>query len=299
MWGREIRADVTGGILSGIDFGGEGPGVLLVHGTGHNCAAWADVASHLGTHCHAVAFDLRGHGYSEAGSRTAEQYWRDLADVAASLGWERPILVGHSTGGYAVSAATAAGIVTPAAIAVIDGVVLEDRATAIHDNAHWHKPEAAQRLREIYLYGWRVDRHDMLDYVEQCARETDTDGFNAGARPELMRQVIRRCFTSCADGQYLRRPTVEEITMTTAPDPDAVVYPSVDVYEPIECPMTIVLPSDGFYARRADEVRSVVQSSQGRRLIEIDAGHNVPMTRPAELATIIIDLVRQTHTDVE
>ncbi|MFI9534982.1 alpha/beta fold hydrolase [Nocardia fusca] len=74
---------MSGGVLSGVDFGGEGTGVLLVHGSGHNCAAWSEVASYLVAHCHAVAFDLRGHGHTEADSRTPEQYARRAAEVRA------------------------------------------------------------------------------------------------------------------------------------------------------------------------------------------------------------------------
>ncbi|WP_433490323.1 alpha/beta fold hydrolase [Nocardia grenadensis] len=49
--------------------------MLLVHGSGHNCVAWSEVASSLVAHCRAVAFDLRGHGHTAADSRTPEQYW--------------------------------------------------------------------------------------------------------------------------------------------------------------------------------------------------------------------------------
>ncbi|WP_280401277.1 alpha/beta fold hydrolase [Nocardia carnea] len=290
---------VSGGALSGVDFGGAGTGVLLVHGSGHNSAAWSEVAAQLVTRCRVVAFDLRGHGQTAADSRTAEQYWRDLGAVVAALGWERPVLVGHSTGGYAIAAATAAGVVDPAALCVVDGLVLDDRATAVRADAQWRGPDAARQLREMFRYGWRAAEGPMLDYIEQCVRETDTDPLNAGARPELVREVMRRSFAPGPEGEYVRRPTVEEIARTAAPDPEAAVYPSVEVYERIECPLTIVLPTDGFYAPRAAEVRAVVRAGHGRRLIEIDGGHNLPMTRPAELASIILDLVHQVRTATE
>ncbi|MGW0005925.1 alpha/beta fold hydrolase [Nocardia grenadensis] len=225
MLGTEVEVRVSGGVLSGVDFGGEGTGVLLVHGSGHNCVAWSEVASSLVAHCRAVAFDLRGHGHTAADSRTPEQYWRDLGEVVAALGWDRPVLVGHSTGGYAVTAATAAGVVDPAALCVVDGLVLDDRETAVRGNAQWRGPAAARQLREMFRYGWRSDERRMLDYIEQCAREARTDRLDAGARPELVREVVRRCFMPHSDGGYVRRPTVEEIASTAVPDPEAVVYP--------------------------------------------------------------------------
>jgi pimeloyl-ACP methyl ester carboxylesterase len=94
----------------GSDFGGRGRDVLLVHGSGHNSAAWIAVAAHLLEHCHLVAIDMRGHGQTTLDSTNAEQYWRDLGPICEQLSLAHPVVVGHSTGGYAVTAATAAGI---------------------------------------------------------------------------------------------------------------------------------------------------------------------------------------------
>ena len=113
MIGIEIEFPVADGVLSGVDFGGHGEGVLLVHGSGHTSAARRDVASHLAGHCHPVALDLRGHGQTELSSSGPEQYWRDIGSVVTALPWDRPVLAGHSTGGYAVTAAAASGLVEP------------------------------------------------------------------------------------------------------------------------------------------------------------------------------------------
>jgi pimeloyl-ACP methyl ester carboxylesterase len=293
MLGRQIELPVGGGVLWGLDFGGQGTGVLLVHGSGHNAAVWTDVASRLVDHCHPVAVDLRGHGRSAPASSTPEQYWRDLGDVVVALEWDRPVLVGHSTGGYAVTAAAAAGLVDAAALCVVDGMVLDDRGTATLAQAQWQGPEAADRLREMFRYGWRAGEQQMHAYVEQCVREAGTDWLNAGARLELVRKVVRRAFLRRADRLWERRPTIEEIATVSAPDPHAVIYPSVDVYAHVGCPITFVLPDGGFYAQRRDEVQVVVDAAPGRELIGIAANHNVPMTRPADLATVIVELVRR------
>jgi hypothetical protein len=55
--------------------------------------------------------------------------------------------------------------------------------------------------------------------------------------------------------------------------------------------MTIMLAGDGFDASRRDEERTIVDAAPGRRLIDISSNHNVPMTRPADLAAIILGLV--------
>jgi len=109
--GSEIEFPVADGVPSGVDFGGRGVGVLLVHGSGHNAAAWADVASRLMGECAPVALDPRGHGRTRLVSTGPEQYRRDIGGAVTVLSWDRPVLVGHSTGGYAVTAATASGLV--------------------------------------------------------------------------------------------------------------------------------------------------------------------------------------------
>jgi hypothetical protein len=89
----------------------------------------------------------------------------------------------------------------------------------------------------------------------------------------------------------VRRPVIEEIATVSAVEPGAAVFPSVDTYDRLTNPMTIVLADDGLYTSRRDEVRAIVHAVPGRRLVEISSNYNVPMTRPADLAAVIVDLV--------
>lgn len=287
----KIELPVVDGVLSGVDFGGDGEGVLLVHGSGHNAAVWTDVASRLVGECHPIALDLRGHGQTRLDSTNPEQYWRDLGSVVTALGWDRPVLVGHSTGGYAVTAAAASGLVEPFALCIVDGVVPDDRKTSIAQYAAMRTPAELDGLRARFGYGWRADDDQMHAYIERCVRQAGQDWLNAGARPTLVAEVTRRSFISSGIG-WVRRPTIEEVMAVTAVDPGAEVFPAVDVYDRITCPTTIVLADAGLYASRRDEVRAIVDAAPGRRLIDITSNHNVPMTRPTDLAAVILDLVR-------
>ncbi|SCE57195.1 hypothetical protein GA0115261_108261, partial [Streptomyces sp. OspMP-M43] len=197
--------------------------------------------------------------------------------------------------GCGVPPAAASGLVEPAALCVVDGVVLDDRSASLAGHAAARTTEAADRLRTMFRYGWETDEARMRAHVEQCAREAGGDWLNAGARHELVEEVTRRSFLRRGN-RWVRRPAVEEIVTVTAVEPDAEVFPSVEVYDRLTCPMTIVLAADGFYASRRDDVRGVVDAVPGRRLIDIDSNHNIPMTRPAELAAIILDLVRDRAT---
>ncbi|PWV44674.1 alpha/beta fold hydrolase [Nocardiopsis sp. L17-MgMaSL7] len=289
---REITLDLGRDTLAGLDFGGEGTPVLLVHGSGHNAAAWTDVAAHLTDRCRVVAVDLRGHGRTAVDSENAEQYWCDLADAARALGWENPVLVGHSLGGYAVTAVAAAGLLRPAAVCVVDGLVLNTREKAVADQAQWTTPAAGEALRAQFRYGWSATPDEAHAYIDQCVREAQDDDLNRGSRPGLVREVLERSFTQ-GDRTRLRRPTPEQVAVISAVAPEAVIHPSLDVYERVTCPLTIVLPEEGFYAGRREEVRAVVAARPERTLVEMRGHHNVTMARPEELARIILDLVNR------
>jgi pimeloyl-ACP methyl ester carboxylesterase len=86
-----------------VDVGGLGGiPVVFVHSLAGNASHWSSQLEHLRTERIAVAFDLRGHGLSEA-PRSGDYSMHSLADdiesVANASGLQRFILVGHSLGG--------------------------------------------------------------------------------------------------------------------------------------------------------------------------------------------------------
>ncbi|MFF3528434.1 hypothetical protein ACFYX5_17370 [Streptomyces rubiginosohelvolus] len=125
--------------------------------------------------------------------------------VVAALGWDRPVLVGRSTGGYAVTAATPGGLVTSAAVCVVDGVVLDDRKASLAEHAALRTTEATEGLRTMFRYGWEADDDQMHAHVEQCAGKPERTAGRAG----LLRLAAGR-------GTYRRRcpQTLNSVTRT-------------------------------------------------------------------------------------
>jgi 2-hydroxymuconate-semialdehyde hydrolase len=82
---------------------GEGPVVLLMHGTGRSVADWQEgLADRLAERHRVVGFDYYGHGLSDRahGLRYGPALWvRQAIDVLDALGIERVTVVGHSVGG--------------------------------------------------------------------------------------------------------------------------------------------------------------------------------------------------------
>src|SRR4051794_3419557 len=87
--------------LAGLDFGGEGPPVLLLHGLAGYAGEWAETAGWLTERCRVVALDARGHGRSERFpadvSRAA--HVADAAFAIERLALAPVVAVGQSLGG--------------------------------------------------------------------------------------------------------------------------------------------------------------------------------------------------------
>ena len=86
--------------LAGLDFGGEGSPVLLLHGLAGYAGEWAETAAWLTDRSRVVAFDARGHGGSERlpadVSRAA--HTADALMVIERLGLAPAVVIGQSLG---------------------------------------------------------------------------------------------------------------------------------------------------------------------------------------------------------
>jgi len=104
------------------------PAFLLLHGLSSNARTWDRVAGQLAQAGYlAVAADQRGHGLSdkpEAGYDFAT-ITRDLKELVAALGMDRPILAGQSWGGNVVLEAAARYPEISRGLVFVDGGFLE------------------------------------------------------------------------------------------------------------------------------------------------------------------------------
>ena len=86
----------------------DGPPILLIHGWSQSHLCWAkQYGSALADEFRLVAYDLRGHGMSEAPldpeHYTDDALWADdLAAIIDELGLDRPVLVGWSYGSFVI-----------------------------------------------------------------------------------------------------------------------------------------------------------------------------------------------------
>ena len=87
--------------LHALDWGGDGPPALLVHGARRTGRSWNAVARRLRTDFRVIALDGRAHGESgdpPSGYRAVDRA-EDIAAVAAGLRLPPHFVIGHSLGG--------------------------------------------------------------------------------------------------------------------------------------------------------------------------------------------------------
>ena len=91
---------VRGITLRYVDWGDNGPLLLLLHGAMRTSRSWDAVARNLRPHHHVISLDARGHGDSDWTAR-GYKFSNRLEDVSAfcdKLGLENVTVVGHSNG---------------------------------------------------------------------------------------------------------------------------------------------------------------------------------------------------------
>lgn len=105
-WGGEYRTVQIDGEISYLDFGGDGPPIVLVHGLGGMALNWVLLAPQLRDAGHHVyAIDLAGHGLTRAIDRSSSvrNNAKLVRQFLEQVVEEPAILAGNSMGGLIVS----------------------------------------------------------------------------------------------------------------------------------------------------------------------------------------------------
>ncbi|WP_310496793.1 alpha/beta fold hydrolase BchO [Sandarakinorhabdus sp.] len=121
-WSRFVTA---GGLKWHVQVTGQGPVLLLIHGTGASTHSWADLAPLLNQHFTLVMPDLPGHGFTAALHRPdPARVSAALAALMTALELNAEVIVGHSVGAAIAFAMTARGDAAPAALIGLGGALL-------------------------------------------------------------------------------------------------------------------------------------------------------------------------------
>lgn len=265
------------------DWGGEGREILLLHGLASTCHIWDLVAPRLAEDFRIAALDQRGHGQS---AQVDEGY--DFATVLADalafiehLGWERPIVVGHSWG---------ADVALELAVAHPDrvgGLIFVDGGTIdISSRPGWTMEQARDDMAPPIFTGFTLQM--MRERVESGGR------FGPNAPPETTEAVLAN-FRVLEDGTIqsnLRRENHLRIIDALWDHKPRELYPH------LKCG-TLLLPArqstPDAHERRFRREESIGRAEsllpRSKTVWMEDSIHDVPLQRPALVADAIRDHV--------
>ena len=263
---------------TGIGAATGGP-VLLLHGLASTCHIWDLVAPLLAEDFRIAAMDQRGHGQS-AQVDDGYDFATVLGDAAAlieHLGWQRPIVVGHSWG---------ADVALELAVAhpeLVSGLIFVDGGTIdISGRPGWTLAQAREEMAPPIFTGFTPQM--MRERVESGGR------FGPNAPPETTEAVLAN-FRVLEDGTIqsnLRRENHLRIIDALWDHKPFALYPR------LQC-AALLLPArqatpDAIErrSRREDAIARAESLLPRSKTVWLeDSIHDVPLQRPALVADTI------------
>lgn len=196
------------------------PGLIFVHGGAAHAHWWSFLVPHLADHYRVVAMDLSGHGDSDRRDPYSLDNWAAevIAVAHASQMAPRPVVVGHSMGGFVSIAAAALYEDDVAGVVILDSpVTAPDPETEAARTGNIFGPlrvyttedEALARFHTVPVQKNYLDY--VIDHVSRNSLKPVPGGFswkfdpgifvpNRDERRELLSQV--KCRVSLFRAQY-------------------------------------------------------------------------------------------------
>jgi pimeloyl-ACP methyl ester carboxylesterase len=275
---REMAAQVdferSGVRLAGIDFGGAGPAVLLLHGLAGYAGEWTETASWLTGRARVVALDARGHGNSERCpadvSRAA--HLADAVFAVERLDIAPVVVVGQSLGGLT------ALLLAAERPELVRGLVM------VEAGPHGGGEDAEADAAHVDELGASLRRWP----VPFPSRDAAVEFFGG---PSLTGETWANGLER-RDGGWSPRFEVEVMTRTLA-EADSRSY--WEQWESVACPTLVVRGGDGSLPREAAE--EMVSRARSARLVEIaGAKHDLHLDHPAEWRGALIEFLDELPT---
>jgi len=166
---------------------GDGPVLLLLHGTGASTHSWRDLAPLLSRSFNIVAADLPGHAFTETPPRdrlSLRGMAREVGELLAALAIEPALVVGHSAGAAIMIRMTLDGIIAPRGLVSLNGALLPFRGLASQFFSPLAKLMALNPLVPR-LFAWRASERSS---VERLIGNTGSTLDSAGV--EFYRRLV-------------------------------------------------------------------------------------------------------------
>lgn len=270
----EHRVVSTNGVELATWITGDGPTVVLVHGSLDDHRVWDRIVSRLAADFRVVTYDRRGHGASTCppGQGRIGEDVDDLAGVIEAVGGDKPLVVGHS---YGSSTTLLLGAHHPGLSA---GLLVHEPPlfTLLADDPATSAlaAEAAEHMRRAVAM---ITAGDVAAGVQHFV---DNAAFGPGTWEGLFTDEIRRSCVAHADtwldqSRDPDRLAVRPELLADYPNPIVISHGSASLptYEPVARIVADALP-------------------RARRHVVEGAGHAPHLSHPAEFAELVRETAR-------
>jgi pimeloyl-ACP methyl ester carboxylesterase len=253
--------------------------ILFLHGGGLNAHTWDLVCLALRGQYHCIALDQRGHGDSEwspiGDYSLPSQVW-DIEGFIEELKLKRPLVVGHSMGGFAAMAYAAKFARR------IAGLVLVDIAPELN-------PNGTERIRNFLAQDRELDSVDA--FVERAME------FNPLRNPALLRRSLLHNLRELPNGKWTWKHDPNRVPPTPesmrARQEETTKEASQIAVSRITCP-TLVLRGAKSDVLTDESAASFARAlPDGRSLRVEDAGHTVQGDNPHGLVEALRPFLRE------
>ncbi len=276
MIATERRTQRAGVDLVFHEWPGGAPPVLLLHGIGNYGRYWDLFAREVDGAFRLIAPDARGHGSSgrpDDGYAPAD-FVADALAVLGARGIDRAVVVGHSMGG-----SHAMHLAADHPDRVLAVVLVDVGVEPMH--------EGSDRARRLTL-----TRPE--SFADRAEAEDHLRGTSPGYSDEVYANRLDHLFRT-ENGRLVWRSSSPALARIMSQRSE--VEERWAVLRRIRCPLAIVRGTRSnvlspAVAERMTRERASAQPGVRTDLALLEAGHNVPLERPRELAEIVKSLAR-------
>jgi esterase len=252
--------------LRAWEWPGDPAATLLLHGIGNYARYWDFFADAIAGRLRLIATDARGHGDSgkPANGYAPREFVADALAVLDALAIDRALIVGHSMGGTHAIRLAAAHPDRVERLVVVDA-------------GPEPMPEGSERARRLSLE--RPERFEHADDALAYLRRT-SPGYSEEVYANRMRWLFRE-----DAGDVVWRSSRDALASIMSGTSRGDLW---DALRAIRCPVLLVRGTRS-NVLSADVAQRMIDTLPDGRLIELDAGHNVALDRPKELADAIVN----------
>jgi len=271
----EIRhADLAGSKIEYLYYEGDGPVIIMLHATGFLPWLWHPIAKRIAGSCQIIAPYFCDHRQDEPedGGVSWLALAKDLCELCNVLDINNPLLAGHSMGATIITLATAIYSSPAEKIIMIEPIYLPEQLYSNGLSLEQH-PLASKSIRRRNRW---ADSDEALEYLKSRPLFASWD-------TEALELYLQYGLASGESG---------ELTLACSPRREAALFMGGLSYNPwplldkITSPALVLEGENSENRSYIDLEKAASLMPNGTYKLVKDAGHLIPMEKPAETAAL-------------